>query len=382
VSRLGLVWALCWAGSVVGGAEVVPVPVLTRSEVGRVEVAAVDPAQGHAVAAQAEVAWRALAAPLELPAQFPTPVFVRVLPAGTPLPSAGFSASVEPGGVVSVRLRADGLAPAVVRRALVRGLVLRLAVSWHGGMAALRVPGWLEEAAVLWWETRADGARLDALKQASVRRQPPALADLLQWQPGPRETPGFAAASFWLMTLLQAESKAGEWPGLLRALTRGAEPEAALGAAYPGRFRDERDRELWWQTGWHEGVRARTLPGWGAAESRALLAALDRWVFAAPAGEGDQVLSLGEVLVRVEEPLVTAELARRAGELGRILPALHPFYRNAGLSLAEALAAGDQPVARRRELAAAAERDWRDARELEASSAAALDALEAQLRRR
>ncbi len=382
MSRWRLAWLLGGTGLTVAGFAGEPVPVLAQSLAGRFEVAAPDPAQGHAVAAQAEAAWRTLAIPLDLPAQFVTPVYVRLLAAGAPLPAVGFAVAVEPGGLVSVRLRADGLSPAVVRRALVRGLLLRLAVSWHGAGAEVGVPGWLEEACVLWWETRADAARLDALKYSSARRPPPALGDVLQWQPGPREMPAFAAASFWLMTFLQAESRAGEWPALLRALVRGAEADAALAAAYPGRFRDERDRELWWQTGWHQGVRARTLPGWDAPASRALLSALDRWVFAAPTGDADQVLTLAEVLARVEEPLVAAELARRAAELGRVLPALHPFYRNAGLALAEALGSRDQPAARRRELAAAAERDWRDARELEEASAAALDALEAGARRR
>lgn len=378
----GLACLLLGAGLVAAAAAGEPVPVLAQSLAGRFEVAAPDPAQGYAVAARAEAAWRTLESPLDLPAQFATPVYVRLVSAGTPVSATGFSVVVESGGLVSVRLRSDALTPAVVRRALVRGLLLRLAVSWHGAAAELRVPGWLEEACVLWWETRAEGARLDAIRQASARRQPPALGDVLHWQPGPREMPGFSAAAFWLMTFLQGESRAGEWPRLIRALLRGAEPEAALVAAYPGRFRDAQDRELWWQTGWHLGVRTRTLPGWDAAESRALLEALDRWVFAAPAGDGDQVLLLAEVLARAEEPLVAAELVRRAAELGRILPALHPFYRNVGLALAEAFEGREQPVARRRELAAAAERDWRDARELEAASAAALDALEARGARR
>ena len=57
-----------------------------------------------------------------------------------------------------------------------------------------------------------------------------------------------------------------------------------------------------------------------------------------------------------------------ATALNRVVPALHPFYRNAGLSLAEVFA--------RRASAEAFERDWRDATELDAATSAALDALE------
>lgn len=356
------------------------VPVIAQSATGRFEIAAVDSAQGHAIAALAEEGWRILAGPLDLPAQFATPVFVRVVATASAGFSPPFQATAESGGVVSVRVRAEAASPAVVRRALVRGLLLRLAVAQQGAKETVRVPRWLEEGSVLWWETRANAAQLDAARQESLRRVPPALGDVLAWQAGPVDSPGFAVASLWLMTYLQTEARRGtEWPALVRAVLAGDDPDVALTATFPGRFANEAERELWWQTGWHHVARARTLPALEAADARTQLGALMRFVFSDAAGEKDLVLPLAAVLARAAEPIVAAELTRRAAEVNRLVPVLHPFYRNAGLALGEALAARTTPAEKQAERVAAFEADWREARELEAATTAALDALEARL---
>ena len=61
---------------------------------------------------------------------------------------------------------------------------------------------------------------------------------------------------------------------------------------------------------------------------------------------------------------------------------MHPFYRNAALTLAEAFALGVGPEAdRRREvLVAQWERDWADGRTLEAATSEVLDRWESRLR--
>jgi len=358
-----------------------PTPVIAQSVTGRFEVAAVDPTVGHAVGAQAEEGWRLLAGPLGFPDQFVSPVFIRVVPGAAAVP---FQVSVETGGIVSVALRAEMLTTVVARRAIVQGILMRMAVAQQGVTERLRVPRWLEEAGVGWWRTRADGAQQDAVRHESRRIPPPALGDLLHWQRGPSESPGFSVASLWLMTFLQSESRrSGEWTAFTKALLAGDDPDLALAAHYPGRFANEAERELWWQTGWYHVSRAPTLPALEAAESRVQLEALARFVFAGgPMGDADVVLPLGEVARRAGEPIVAAEFSRRAAELGRLIPVLHPFYRNAGLSLAEVLRAPAAKPERRAELTAVFAQDWRDATELEAATTAALDALEAKRARR
>lgn len=331
------------------------------------------------VSAMADEGWRLLAAPLALPEAFSSSIFVRLVPAAEWNERAPFRVFVEPGGVVSVRMRWSPTPDAwLVRRALVQGLLMRHAVGYHGVAAQLAAPLWLELGCAGWWHARLDGANLDALQHETATLLPPSLRDLLEWQRGTAEPPPFVIGSVWLLSFLQAESKATEWPTLLRRLLGGDDPITALTAAYPERFANEPQRELWWQTGWHHLRRAHGLPVLAAADSRTMIEALARFVVLDDAGR-DTVAGLRDVLANAGELWVDLELQRRTNELNRLVAALHPFYRNAGLSLGAAL--GTRGDARQREkLCAAFESDWRAARELEAEASAALDRLERQLR--
>jgi hypothetical protein len=369
---------LGWAGTVFA-AE--PLPVMVLSGTGRFEIAAVDSLLAHTIAGQADEAWRILAGPLGLPGGFGVPVYFRVVSGPVAL-GAPFAVVAETGGVVSVRLSADAATIPNIRRALVRGLLLRLAVAQHGVTERLRAPVWLEEACLGWWQTRSEAARLDAVKYGSMRQGPPPLGDILQREPGSPAAEEFSAAALWLLTFLQTESgREREWPTFLAALLAGEEPAIALAGSYPGRFASAAERELWWQTGWYHAVRSRTLPALDAAESRAQLGALARFVFADVSTEADIAVPLENVLARSAEPIVAADIARRTLELARLVTLLHPFYRNAGLALAEAFSARAAKPAERVAASAAFDRDWRDALELETATTAALDALEVSARR-
>ncbi|MBM3842330.1 MAG: hypothetical protein FJ397_03535 [Verrucomicrobia bacterium] len=357
-------------------------PVLAASLAGRFEVASMDAAVAHRVAAAAEEGWRVLTAPLGLPPAFPSPVFVRVVPAGTPGAPPTHDVAVEAGGLVTLWLGPRAQEGRALRVALVDALLHRLGVAWHGATVQPVVASWLVLGAAGWWETRVDGARLDALREASRRHPPPELVRLLDGTRGVSGTEGEAAGAIWLFTFLLAESgRGGEWPRLLARLLAGGDPQAMVAQAYPGRFGGPDERELWWQTGWHYHLRQRVLPGLEAEEARELLATLARFVFADEAG-ADRLPPLAEVLARRSEPLVAAELARRGVDLGRSIAGMHPFYRNAALTLAEAFALGAGPEAdRRREaLLAQWERDWADGRALEAATTEALDRWEARRR--
>lgn len=359
-----------------GAAE--PVPVNVQTAPGRFEIAALDPSDAHRVAAAAEEAWRWLAGPLGLPDAFSSPIYVRITPDPASGDPAAFHVLVEPGGIVSVRLFARGLTGPSARRAIVQGLLLRLGVARQGVHERLNAPLWLEQACVGWWQTHAEAAQLDAVKQECERLAPPPLGTLLNWQRGGDEPRALSLGALWLLTFFQNESVRGrEWAALLPRLLGGEEPFAAIATAFPDRFGNAAERELWWQTGYHHAVRVRALPMLEPGDSQTQLAAVARFVFLAPAGEVDAVVPLREVLARASEPVVGSELARRVSELERLMPTLHPFYRNAGLSLAEALRRGPNEPKRRDALCTAFESDWRDAVELQRASTAALDALTA-----
>lgn len=376
--RRSVGWAISLALGVGAIVAAEPTPVNVRTAPGRFEIAAIDASQAHVIATAAEEAWRVLAGPLVLPDSFPTPIFVRVQPPDTAVDPLPFRVVVEPGGVVSVWISPRPEAEsATTRRALVQGLLMRLAVARHGVNERLSAPLWLEHACVGWWQTRAGAAQLDALKHEAASLPVPTLAALLSWQRGGAEPRDFVTGAVWLLTFLQAESGRGrEWPNLLPRLLGGEEPLAALNATYPGRFADAGERELWWATGCHHAQRARSLPALDSAESRIQLEGLTRFVFAGPTEDADRVVPVREVLARGTEAIVAPELARRLAELERLIPALHPFYRNAGLALAEALRAGPGNRGGREVLCAAWERDWGDATELEAAAKAALDRME------
>lgn len=375
----GRVWL--WAGALFIAAPVrlaAATPVLVQSSAGRFEFATVDPSVGHAVATLAEEMWRHLEKPLGLPSGFSSPVFVRLLPPPGDGRAAAFEINVEPGGVVSLWWRGSPGEGNLLRRALVRGVLTRLAVAQRGAGAIAAAAPWLEHACVGWWKGRADGAQLDLARLRAAGMSPPSLASLLDWPAGVDPDPETSSAMFWLMTFLQAESgAAGEWSEFVGRSLAGMDAQAALAAAYPGRFQGEALRELWWQTGWHHHRRVRVLPGLEAAESRRFLEVMARFVFAAEEEDADRVVPVEEILSRGTESLVAVDLARRLEATGPLLSSLHPFYLNAGLSLAEAFRAALAGTADPGGGAASFEADFRVGVELEDASRRALDALEA-----
>lgn len=368
---------LCWfvATAAVFGASPEPAPVLYQTAPGRFEIAATQADEARRTTDAAEEAWRLLSVPLGLPESFSTAVYVRVVPGAGP----DFVAQVEPGGVVSVWLRRDeGMKDEVLHRALVRGLLLRLMVWHHGTEAGRGPPRWLEEACLGWWRTRAEPAQLDALRQESAKSAPPRLAELLHWSREQKASAELSAAAVWWLAFAQAESVRGrEWPAWLRTTLAGQDGLEALASCYPGRFTNERERELWWQTGFHQHRRIRPLPLLNAEESRALIGEWARFVIARDGR--DVALSRREALTRGRERWYAAEIAHRQTELTRVLPALHAFYRNAGLSLSDALLSQEP---HRDEAWAKFEQDWADAQELEAASTATLEAMEPRGRNR
>jgi hypothetical protein len=77
---------------------------------------------------------------------------------------------------------------------------------------------------------------------------------------------------------------------------------------------------------------------------------------------------------------VRAALTEKGSELQRLVPVLHPFYRNAGLALAACLAPAKRESVAWDALVDDFDREWLDATNLERTSREALDALVARRR--
>ncbi|HEY0944794.1 MAG TPA: hypothetical protein VGD81_05985 [Opitutaceae bacterium] len=355
-----------------------PAPAVFTSGRGQFEVIAPDAAAAAAVTTLAGEAWRFLAGPLGLPAGFSSSIFVRLVPAAEWRDAAVFRVAVEPGGIVSLRLRWEpALDAEIVRRALAQALLSRLAVAQHGVSANIKVPLWLEQGTVGWWITRAQPARLDGWQQEAADAVEVRLVRLLAWQRGEPEPRAWQLAALWWFCHLRDEAgQTSAWHDCLRRVLGGEDATAALVACYPALAREERARELWWLVGLHHQRRLKPLPLLNASESRAWLADLPRVVLSRDGA--DSVLSLDDLFAAREESVVTGEVAWRVARIGRELPWLHPLYRNAALSLGEtfeAIQAGD--ATRFADAKAQFARDAAEGREIEAAMEVALDALDA-----
>lgn len=353
-------------------------PAVFTTRPGQFEVIAPDAAAAAAVTTLAGEAWRILTDPLALPAAFSSSIFIRLVPADEWREPAVFRATVEPGGIVSLRLRWEpSLEASIARRALVQALLLRLAVAQHGVSERIAVPLWLEQGAVGWWITRAQPARLDGWQQEAADTADVPLERLLGWQRGEPEPRAWQLAALWWFSHLRDEAgRTSAWRDCLARVLGGEKAAAALAACYPAVARDVDTRELWWQVGLHHQRRLKSLPLQSAAESRVWLAELPRAVFSRSGV--DAVFSLDDLFAARDDAIVAEEVARRVARIERELRWLHPWYRNAALSLGEALEAiraGD--AVRFAEARAQFVRDAHEGSELEKAMDAALDALEA-----
>jgi len=219
---------------------------------------------------------------------------------------------------------------------------------------------------------------LDAMQQESAHLKPPLLETVLHGERGTGESRERELAAFWLFQHLQSEAGGDtrRWGGWLRAILGGAEPMQALQPAFGRAWKDPAERELWWQVGFYNESRNAVLPLLSMEETRNWLADRCRWLVLRSGYE--QVLSLDDLWAFRKEPWVKTGLAKRAEQLQNQLARLHPFYRNAAISMGrmyQAAVKGDEKEFKAAQ--AALSQDAVDGRELENETGAALDALEA-----
>ena len=344
---------------------------------GQFEIITLDSSSIRKVLTEATDIWDALEVLLGLPAEgFPSAITVRLVSESQWSGPAVFLAVMEPGGWVSVRVRwTPEIDPTVLRRALVQALILRQAVFLHGAGNRLNVPLWLEQACAAMSLTKASASMLDALQQESARVTPPSIESLLRWQRGDVDSRRWELASFWLLKHLLADSEAtNRWPVFLRSILAGENPVQTLQGTYGALWTDTATRELWWQVGFYHQSRLHGLPLLIQEESRTWLADRSRWLGIIEGRE--QALGLESIWAWRKQSEIKTELADRVRQLKEMLAVIHPFYRNATISMGamyEAALKGKE--ADFNAAKAALERDAVDGRELEDATGAALDAL-------
>lgn len=352
-----------------------PPPRVFYTAPGQFEVIVSEVADAQPMLALGRSVWSALTGPLGLPPEgFTSPVSVRLVPAKDWNVPAVFTVTVEPAGLVSVRMQwSKETDPVVVRRALVQGLILRQAVAWHAVGPRLTVPLWLEHACTAWSIVREQPSMMDSFQQESAGLAAPPLRALLLWQRGAVESRGWELASLWLFLQLQSEQgPASQWGSWVRGVVGGVAPYEALPRSYSGLWTDPMSLELWWQTAFQHQRRTRALPVMTAEASREWMQDRSRWLGGRDGRE--VVLDLEELPGLRKELWMRTALKERLDQTRAVLGVIHPYYANAALSMGRLYevalkgAEGDYAKA-----LADFKRDAFDGRELEDTVGAILD---------
>lgn len=353
---------------------------------GRFEVAALEGEEGSRLVRLAEEAWAVWRGPLGLPDRWTTGITVRLTPTEAwDFAEPAWRLSAEATGLVSLWIRGGGKPGAGRDRrwaaALAEAAWTRVAISEGVGPAARTVPDWLVAGAAEAALIEARPALGDAWRQAAARPGGAAgLEAILKWRgaqtAGDGEPEWVGAFGVWRW-LGAGPGRAEAWPRFVAALLAGEAPGLALTRVYgPGLARPEKaELELAWRTSLAAMAREQATPLLGAEESRRQLERLARAVLTPTEGGPERVWELGALTAAEARGYPAAEREERARWLTANLARMHPFYRNAAVSLGRCWQAQERGDDAARE---GALQEWRadfaTGLELERGSAAALDA--------
>lgn len=355
--------------------------VLYPGSPGRFEIITVQPELGPWAVELSEAVWRHLHDVLVLPPSgFRSPVTVRLIPGERWNDTQTSRVWVETAGRVAVQVPADTREDEdVVMRAMVRGLLARRGAHNVEFGSADPVPLWLELAAWQWVRARLQPALHDQWRQEAAEGRLPPLLAVLSWRRDRPLPPTLSTASYGVLLWLQALGKDnGQWTEFLRRQLAGAPAAESLGAFRGQPWETAGDVELAWQVGFHDLRRQRTMPLLSIEESRELVIDWSRVVLRDERLAADVLVSPEELWERRKELVVRVVAETRTAAMELRLRTMHPFYVNAGNSLGRyfhLVKTGGS----RSDWAGAWEQfeaDWRDAEELAAVSAAALDRAE------
>ncbi len=324
-------------------------------ESGRFEVAALSGPEGAELGALAEQAWAVWRGPFGLPDRWLVGITVRLAPAeGWPPGTHSWRVAAEPGGIVSVWIRArlPGEAGGLPERrrllaALAEGAMHRQAVFIGVPPERITTPAWLSAGAAEAVLIRQQPSLSDAWQRDTARLATvPGLNSVLMWRMSESSDPqNLRVAAYGVWSWLQADGqRTGAWRRFLADVLGGGDALTALARHYqemPGR-RSPQELELAWQTVCAHLVRVKNVPVLEPSETRRWLEQLDRIVLAEGTGSQDAAFELVDLWDWRKEPSVRTPLADRAALLAANFRQVHPFYRNAAGSLGRAWLALEQ----------------------------------------
>jgi len=309
--------------------------VVWQRQPGFFEISGPDLTWVHDVHSRAGEVLSGFAGLIDLPARYPTPVFVRVRMVELAVGEGGFRFGIEPAGIVTLTISpGPGTTDVAVRHALARALLLRHA-AWMGGFSPdLKVPAWLEEAGVAASLVAAQSSMDEGFGREAVRHGPLPLAIILSG--GSVEAlPGWQANSWILAQFLRTELGGDAWHAFLRdSLRGGTDPGVALSRTLG---RGGANPEIAWAAGFFNLAARHSGPGQSAQQSYRTVTRAARFIFRSD--RQDTVFPWERLWFWRESDLVRREADARSRLLLSQVTTAHPFFVNAFASLQDALQA-------------------------------------------
>jgi hypothetical protein len=234
--------------------------------------------------------------------------------------------------------------------ALATAALEQLVVWHHDPATAEKIPDWLRLAMGKMLEVQLKAPLIDALvEDGSHEERALSLRQIVEAHAPFSDAfaPILAVNSYWLARYL--EEQAGDGPAtrqLFDALASGADPVAALQAAFAGQFSDGRELETWWRVGYFDMLEKRAPIIQNFAQTRAELDHLQE-VLVRRNGQ-DMRVQLDDAWPDHADPDVNKAVTAMEIEAHTKWPEVNPVYNNALVSMEavlDALRRGDDEAA-------------------------------------
>lgn len=246
-----------------------------------------------------------------------------------------------------VRLQAGGRVVVIIKwdefttfqdtcQALASGFLTRAAFYAFGPEAASNVPDWLELAFASALEVRLRPANIDALTRVTLLAEPLRLEMVVNAKsPFPEGIENVSLHAYWLFKYLESELDTKEaFSSLLARFIGNQDYMRILNQAFPQRFKEKRDVELWWAVGLNNMLQTREPPFLGMDDSRRRVAELVSLIV--NDGVSDVRLRVDELWAQRDIAALQVEVGFRLREIKLELQRINRLYYNSLLSLGNA----------------------------------------------
>ncbi|MEO0794078.1 MAG: hypothetical protein AAFX93_02895 [Verrucomicrobiota bacterium] len=254
-----------------------------------------------------------------------------------------------------------------VCQALASVYIRRAAVWRYGQSAGPQAPHWLELAFGQLLESSIRPGYADTQREKALVRPPLGLEELLTVRgPFGLEQEKVALNAVWLFRLLENRiSDRTLFRKVLAAFLKNLNPAYIMVKAFPGRFEDREEMEMWWAVGFQSMTRSRETPFFNMEQSRELIRSLA--IVTADVGGQDRRMAGLSLWELRDVPTVEVATLQRHREVKLEIQRVNPVYYNAMLSLGlffeTALNAEQQQIVNAQHDRFLS--DYRDAQELE-----------------